>query len=76
MEKKFEYAWDVDSHRFELEKNKEFIYRLVSLLLIKEKEYNPEMYVSQLHPDTQNLIVDLGNMLYKDEMEMNKDQNT
>lgn len=76
MEKKFSYAWDVDSHRFKLEKNNEFIYRLVSLLLIKEKEYNPEMYVSQLHPDTQNLIVDLGNMLYKDEMEMNKDQNT
>jgi len=69
MEKKFEYAWDVDSHRFKLEKNNEFIYRLVSLLLIKEKEYNPEMYVSQLHPDIQNLIVDLGNMLYENEME-------
>jgi len=76
MEKKFEYVWDVDNHHFELEKNNEFIYRLISLLLIKEKEYNPEMYVSQLHPDIQNLIVDLGNMLYENEMEMNKDQNT
>jgi hypothetical protein len=69
MELKFNNVWDVDNYTFKKEENNTFIYKLISCFLEKEIEYNPEQYVSQLHPSSQQIIVDFGNIIYNRELD-------
>ena len=68
--KKFNVAYDVDNYTFKKEENNIFIYKLISIFLENEKETNPNMWISTLHPSTQQMIIDMGNILYNREMDL------
>jgi hypothetical protein len=69
---KFNNAYDVDNYSFKDNENNIFMFKLISILLEQEKEWNPNMWVSELRPSTQQMIIDMGNTLYNREMELEK----
>lgn len=69
---RFKNACDVDNYNFKDTENNIFMFKLISILLEQEKEWNPNMWVSGLHPSTQQMIIDMGNTLYNREIDLEK----
>lgn len=63
----FKDAYSVGDYRWKRQKNSDFIYALVSNLLeLSEiEDGNNNMYISEMSKDKQDMLVKIGNLVYK-----------
>jgi hypothetical protein len=63
----FSEAYDVDDYRWKSQKNKDFIFELVTNLLeiSRMEDGNINRYIEAMSKDKQELLIKIGNLIYK-----------